>query len=363
MPRSSLPAIALLVLAALSACTSEKGVDVFPLYRNIAENGHSETSVLWPLSNFEQTGDEKTSWTFPFFYASSDANQSAFNAPLFPPLYSEKETPMESTTQFFPLFSHAVNGARTKDSLLLFLADWERTRADGLVSLSLLPLFQWGDEPGRSRFALGHVGGAGPAALVSLYEQETAGLSYRGNGEEDQDGFRLDIGRVLGYLVNLFHYDNIGSHSETRLLTVLGIESASLFQRVSPHAGAPGADRERTVVFPLWWDLREGNEQTTLFWPPYGRTTRDGTTIAHYVLFPLLRIEDEPDREFHRTDFIWPLTGRLTEKGNSYTWFFPLFRHWHYTDGYQWDVILSMFGYKRRAEARELTLFWYGIDF
>ena len=360
MLRPRRPLLLPLVLAASAVgCVSDRGVDLFPLYRDIETDEGSEFSILWPLSNFEQMGDARTSWTFPFHYKASDERSSELSVPLFPPLYTDNEAPGTSSTQLFPLFSRAVSGARTEDKLLLFLADWVTTESDGLTSLGVLPLFQWNGEPGRSRFAFGHIGGSGPAALVSLYEQETSGLAYYGAG--DEPGFRVEILRALGHLVALFHHDTTGSHTRTRLLTLLGIESASLFQRVTPHEGAPGAIHERTVLFPLWWDLREDDTRTRVFWPPYGQTTRGDQTIGHYILFPLLRIKDDPDREFFRTDFIWPLTGRLTEGENSYTWLFPLWRHYGYADGYQWDAILGMFGYKSRADDRELTLLWFPI--
>lgn len=343
-------------------CVSDSGVDVFPLYRNLDEaDGSSETSVLWPLSNFESNETGSSSWIAPFYYSSDGDAGEGLIVPLIPPIWLSNDNSLGSSRQIFPLYYTKTEGAKTESNILFFLSEWSSYEGeDGLATLNVLPLFQWGDDAGRDRLAFGHVGGPGPGALVSLYENETYGRAYYGDG--DKPGSRIDIGSLLFHFVELFHYDDLGSHTDVRFLNITGNEVVSLFQHVSPHEGAPGADYGRTILFPFWWDMTEGDRRTKHLWPLYGATTRAEETLVHWILFPLLRLEDDPVSEVSRTDFIWPLIGHKSDPVKTRSWFFPLFQYTSTEQGYSWDVILGSFGYGATEEKSQLTLLWIPIS-
>lgn len=352
----------LAVVAAATGCISESGVDLFPLYRDLEEDGREEFSILWPLSNFESDADGASSWVAPFYYAMEEGEESeGLIVPLIPPIWISSDAPLGRSRTVFPLYSTKTDDRRTESDLLLFLANWRSYEGeDGLAALKVLPLFQWEDDVGRRRFALAHVGGPAQGALVSLFERERAGVAYHGDG--DEVGTRVDVGTALFQFVDLFHYDDIGSHTDVRFLNVTGNDLVSLFQHVSPHEGAPGADWGRTVLFPLWWDIEDAGRRTRHLWPLYGATTKGGETLVHWVVFPLLRLEDDPESGVSRTDFLWPLIGHKEDAERSRTWFFPVFQQTSTPKGYAWDVILGMFGYAAGEEESQLTLFWFPIS-
>lgn len=367
VPACMAPARILLVLLlpslfAAPGCISDSGVDIFPLYRNLEEpDGSTETSVLWPLSNFESNETGSSSWVAPFYYSADGDTGEGLIVPLIPPIWLTTDNMLGGSRQVFPLYSTKTQGAKTESDVLLVLADWTSYAGDdGLASLNVLPLFQWGDDLGRKRLAFAHVGNAGTGALVSLFEKEEYGTAYYGEG--DQPGFRLDIGSLLFHFVELFHYDDVGSHTDIRFLNITGNEVVSLFQHVSPHEGAPGADYGRTIAFPFWWDMSDGDTRTRHFWPLYGATERGEETLVHWILFPLLRLESDEKAESSRTDFIWPLIGAQSDPGKSRSWFFPLYQYTSTEKGYAWDVILGSFGYGSTGDRSQLTLLWIPID-
>ncbi|MBI4879086.1 MAG: hypothetical protein HY812_05415 [Planctomycetes bacterium] len=358
---SAARASALLLLLALGACQTEgEGVDLFPLYRNVRTGEAREFSLLFPLSNFEWDEQETLTWTIPFHvHWRRGAHEQITLVPVLP-LYFHQRNLRADIEGVFPLFSRSVQGGRTETSLLVLLADWAtRSGDDGLAALSVFPLFQWRREGAGARFSLVRgleLSPTGP--MVSLLDVDWTGLSY-GEGE-DERALAIDAGAVLGRIVNLLHYGDAGSHTEVRVLTLLANEEWSLIHWRAPHAGAPGADGARLVLFPFYWDIQHGAaERTRVLWPFYGFRERDGRAVLHYVLFPLLRLVDDEERERSGFDVLWPLIGHETNPIESSFWFHPLFQYTGFDGGYEWSVLLNMFGYGRKDEQKRVRLFWW----
>ncbi|MFH0944170.1 MAG: hypothetical protein V2A76_03145 [Planctomycetota bacterium] len=359
--RPSFFRLALLIPLALPACaTDQGGLDLFPLYRNQQEADRGEFSVLWPLSNFEWDQEGEVSWTVPFHVHMSKVDGDELTmVPAIPLYFHQRGLDLETTT-VLPLYSRTIAGARTQTSLLLFLADWARMEGEeGLDGMSVFPLFQWRKEGAGEMLSFLRVlelGPTGPA--VSLLDIDRTGLSY-GEGE-DQAALSVDVASVFGRIVNLFHYDDEGSHTDLRFLTIFANEDWSLFQRRTPHEGAPGTDTARTVFFPLYFDIQhDALHRTRIAWPIYGTTSRGERTINQYILFPLLKLTDDPEGQLSGFDFLWPLIGREKTPLETTTWFQPLFKHIGYEEGYEWTVLLNMFGYGRVGEKSRVRLFWF----
>jgi hypothetical protein len=243
---------------------------------------------------------------------------------------------------------------------LLWLLEWARYEGeDDLSALSVFPLFQWREEGAGTMLSFLRVlelAPTGPA--VSLLDIDRTGLSY--STEEDRPALSLDVASVFGRIVNLFHYDDEGSHLDLRFLTLLASEDLSLFQYRWPHEDAPEADTGRTILFPLYFNIQHDTRtRSRIYWPFYGSTARGEQVLGRYILFPLLRLRDDPERQLTGFDFLWPLIGRERTALETTTWFQPLFKFIGYEDGYEWTVALNMFGYGRKGERSRLRLFWF----
>ncbi len=361
-PKVKCPVRSLLLLLPLllSACVSEQGgLDLFPLYRNQQEEDRGEFSILYPLSNFEWDEEGEVSWTVPFHvHWRRGETEEVTMVPALPLYFHQKSLDVESTG-LFPLFARTQAGGRTDTTLLVLLADWASyVGEEGLAALSVFPLFQWREEGAGERFSLLRALELGPTgAAVSLLDVDRTGLSY-GDGE-DQPALAVDFASVFGRIVSLFHYDDEGSHTDTRLLTLFANEDWSLYQRRTPHPGAPGADTARTILFPFYWDIQhDAATHTQVMWPFYGATSRDDQPITRYILFPLLKLTDDPEHDVSGFDFIWPLIGRETRGGTSQSWFRPLYHYAGFENGYEWTILLNMFGYGVNGDRSRLRLFW-----
>lgn len=359
-PSRGFAALLGLLPLALGACvTHGDEFDLYPIYRNRQDPDSGQFAILWPLSNFEWDEEGETSWSVPFHYHQTRGEHEEMTLAPVIPLYFHQKMLDQETTGFFPLFSSTRTGARSDTTLLVLLAEWGAYQGeDELAALKIFPLFQWEEKGAGERLSLVRgieIAPTGP--LFSLLDMDRTGLSY--GAETDEQALAVDFASVFGRIVNLFHWDDEGSHTDTRFLTLFANEDWSLFQRRVPHEGAPGADTGRTILFPLYFDIDHDDElNTTIFWPPYGSTSRGDDTVARYILFPLLRLRDDPVKKVSGFDFLWPLIGQLeTEKGRR-TWFQPLFSYETFDGGYEWTTILNMFGYGEAGERSRLRLFW-----
>lgn len=356
---------ALALITVSTGCVTEKGeFDLWPVYRNArGDDGAREFAILWPLSNFEWSDEKDVSWTVPFHihWRNGDEEEGTMIPAL--PLYFHQRAPGFEATSFFPLFDHSVRGARTDTRLLLLLADWASYEGEeGLTQVGVFPLFKWQEVGSGTRLGILHALEASPwAPLVGVLGIDRSGESFHAN--EDRPGLGVDVGSLGWRILELFHWDDVGSHDDTRLLTLFANEDWSLFQRRVPHEGAPGSDTGKTILFPLWWDVQhDANTRTRVLWPLYGSKVRGDETLSRYILFPLLRTHDDPVAKTSGWDFLWPLIGAGDEGGVSSWWFRPVFS-WASSDaGYEWSTVLSAFGYATRGEQSRMRLFWIPIE-
>ncbi len=356
-------ASALLLLSASGGCvTAPDDFDLWPIFRNQRSDGGGEVAVLWPLSKFEWSGDgmSESEWVFPFYAHWSNGDEDGVTlVPMVPPLYTHQERVDYESTSLFPLFSNVRTGARIDRSALVLLGEWSRYDGEeGLVRLNVFPLFQWEERGAGERLSLIRgleISPTGP--LFSLLDIDRTGLSIR--PESDEPSLAVDFASVFGRIVNLFHWDDVGSHDDLRFLTLFANEDWSLFQRRAAHEGAPGDDQEKTILFPFYWNVRHAEDsRTRMLWPFYGSTTRGAATIARYFVFPLLWWEDDPERQRSSFHFLWPLIGTKEEEGQSAFWFRPLFSYEGSENGYEWSALLSFFGWGRDGDRSMLRLFW-----
>lgn len=263
------------LLLATGACRSSdderEGVDLFPLYRNVSDGTTGERSVLFPLSNAEWDDelDVSRSWIFPFYVKWHGGTQEeGIFVPMLP-LYMHRRSAEMETTQYVPFWGRTTENGAVRTNVLLFLFEWTRAERSGeLEASSVFPLYQWETGGAGQRFSLLRAVEmflTGP--VVSLLDVDTRVPSFR--GATDEPGLKIDVLHAVGKLVQLFHWGDAGSYTETRLLTIFASEPLSLFQRKVPHEGAPGAVERRTVLFPFYWDTDDGVEQTWRLWPFY----------------------------------------------------------------------------------------------
>lgn len=355
LSRAFLVLLVVVPLAASAGCVTEPGeFDLWPLYRDQRGPDGREFAVLWPLSNFEQEGDDEKSWVFPFYlHWRHGEREEATLVPLIPPLYVRQETPDLAALNVFPLYGRVREGARTDRSVLLFLTEWSRYAGeDDLARLNVFPLFQWEERGAGDRLGLLWGG-----TLLSALTLDRTGLSFREDG--DQPGLAVDVMSVLGGLVTLFHRDDVGSHDDLRVLNLFANEDWSLFVHRTPHQGTPGADTARTVLFPFYWNVRHGaGSRTRVYWPFWGTTTREDQPISWYVLFPLLWIVDDEARGRSAWHLPWPIIGREETPERTDFWLRPLFHWTGHPDGHEWSALLNFLGYGRVGEKRYVRFLW-----
>ncbi|MBL8766471.1 MAG: hypothetical protein JNL94_03845 [Planctomycetes bacterium] len=266
------------LLLATGACSSSEdkreGIDLFPLYRDVSDGTSGERSVLFPLSNAEWDDELQVSrsWIFPFYVRwHGGTEEEGLFVPMLP-LYMHRRSPDMETTQYVPVWGRTTEGGVERTNVLLFLFEWAREQRSGeLEASSVFPLYQWEKGGAGQRFSLlraGEMFMTGP--IVSLLDVDTRVPSFRANA--DEPGLKIDVLHAVGKLVQLFHWGDAGSYTETRLLTIFASEPLSLFHRKVPHDGAPGALERRTVFFPFYWDTDDGVERTWRLWPFYATT-------------------------------------------------------------------------------------------
>jgi hypothetical protein len=255
-------------VAVVAGCASgedtREGVDLFPLYRDLSDAKSGERSVLWPLSNAEwdETKQSKHSWIFPFYVHWRTGTQTEGTLVPILPLYAHVRSPEWESTHYFPVWSRTTEKGSETTNVLLFLFETVRQQNSGaLEQSSIFPLYQWKKGGSGQRFsllrAINYWGAVAPGAtnvdldpVVSLFDVDSRVPAFYGAG--DEPGIKIDVVHVFGKLVQLFHWGDAGSYTETRFLTIFASEPLSLFRRKVPHEGAPGADERRTTLFPLF---------------------------------------------------------------------------------------------------------------
>lgn len=355
--------VSLFLLLILTSCVTEPGgFDLFPVYRNQESEEGREVSVLWPLSDFEWNDENTTSWVFPFFiHWKKGENEEGTMVPFLPLYFHHRSQNVESTS-LFPIYSRIRRDTLIDDTLLLFLADWSYyENEEGLTRLGVFPLFRWQKKDAGIHYNIIRGFESFPLLDFSLLEVDRTGLKFE--GDRDSQALKLDILWVAGHIFDLFHYDNEGSHTDWRFLTLFNNEDWSLFQHRVPHPGAPASDTGRTVLFPFWWNIQhDDGTRTKVLWPPYGETVRGKQTIARYVLFPLLKLTDDPQKEVSGFDFLWPLVGHQKSKDGDAIWARPLFSMFMGEDSYEWKIILNAFGYGRVKDRSWIRVFWMPFE-
>lgn len=357
-----------LLLLGLASCMSDKpGIDLFPLYRNVADAESSELSVLWPLSSFESSTAggvaSERSWVFPFhLHSQRGAHDELRMVPMLPPIWFHQRSLDLDALQAFPVYDRVQSGAMVDHSILLFLGQWSRYAGeDELQTLAIQPLFQWEQKGRGDRLRLLSVGrNRSDTPLLALFSRDRSGIGLY--GEADRDATGVDVLSAGWGLLNLFHADGAGSHDDLRVLTLFDNEPWSLFERRVPHEGAPGADGGRTVLFPFYWNVYDSETRFAGVWPPYLQRTRAGEVIERSFLFPLLRTVDDPTEQRSGVDVLFPLFGRHDTAGRRHTWLFPLFDVESTDEWYRWSTLLYAFGFGSDGEKRELRLLWFPIQ-
>src|SRR5205814_268583 len=128
-----------------------------------------------------------------------------------------------------------------------------------------------------------------------------------------------------------FHYRSEATDSSTTLALLY-------YRRTSPGDST-------TVAFPLVWDFRGGDRQSTLVIPFYAAFRRP-TWEGRYI-FPN----------------IWYSSGLGTEAGTHRLLVFPFWESAVKRPGdYFWEALLGLFGWERIGRNRYLKLLFYPIE-
>jgi hypothetical protein len=357
----------LLPLATFGACgTIYEGVDLFPLYRDVGDEKAGEFWLLLPPVYSEWNENESLSWSLPFhLHRRTGAHSELTHYPLLPIWYHSK-TPASELKALFPLWQRDRIGVRDTTKIALLLANWT-TYSDepGLKALGIAPLFQWragvaGDAHEFVTTGDFLTGKYGAGALASFVSIDRTRPSF---GTVDGPGIEFDLVNLGGGLVQLFHYDNTGTHDETRLLTLFGSEPLALYRHRAPHEGTAGDRDSVTMLFPLWFDfVMNSTERFFSLWPFYGYSQRESAVTDRYFAWPVLTTRHDTNVNGSGFELLAGWLGSVETSELDETWCWPLFSVKTSDRGHDWRVLFGFLGHAANESRRVTYLFWIPIE-
>lgn len=327
---------------------------IFPLFRYGRDpiSGELDLHAPWPIFNIHLKGDSLTHRLLPVYSFERDMNHSeGFVLPYF-----WRNTPTLAVRGIFPLW-YSFRGAGLKTDLVVPIYFNRETPRDRLRLITPLYVSRW--TPGTSL-----------STLIPVY------LSY----QRQDFGFKIGLPVYFSYLSGPFSFSSLFPlyyHSEdTQLQTSLtyyfplyGIyQRGEAFSRhfilfpvfskledeglglrawdviwplfhyeISPtifsvralpfywHTRTPRYGL--TVGFPLYWSF---TSRERLYWhllPFYGVHRSEEGYMKRFVLGPLFIDTRDPQTNYSRQDFIFPIFSRIREGENKQSWLIPIYYH------------------------------------
>jgi hypothetical protein len=235
-------------------------IPLLATYASDEEGASHGLNLLFGI--FERDVHEDGSHTrlFPLFFNTEGPGDDSFLLVL--PFYYHKRRPYREDTFYFlfgkqwkegrnvyhplwPLVSYSpMDEAGRKGFFLFPLVDYERDGPKGSIDilnvLGLVDVFnhKWG------------------------YPPEPGGSGSRGS---------FDLLNVLN-IVQLAGGNDLGAYEDFQLLTLLGSEKLSLYQRHWRRDGEDG----RTILFPFYWHLKDEESECRHFWPLFSTSSGAG---------------------------------------------------------------------------------------
>jgi hypothetical protein len=217
-------------------------------------------NILFGIYQRDVHAEGSSSRLFPFYFSSRGPGDASFL--LIPPFYYHKRRPYREDTFYF-----------------LFGKQWKEGRD---VYHPLWPLIKYAprDEAGRKEFFLfplidlerdgpkGSLDILDVLGLVKLFGH-TWGYPPEPGGDGSRGSFALL--NVLN-IIQLAGGNDLGGYEDFNLVTLFGSERISLFQRHWKRDGGDG----RTVLFPVYWHLKDDEGEVYNFWPLCSTASGDG---------------------------------------------------------------------------------------
>lgn len=300
MPR---PACLLVVVACLFAsCTStlldapgqvrERDVFVPPLYTSSSspDGTSSDWSAAFWLAGGSREADREHSRVLPFYWHSEE--QPYDDTTVWFPFYMSKDTAAERWRFYSLLYGTVDTEHWTKHYLLAPIVSWTLPKdPDGTGGPSSKVLALW------DQTRDGPVSHTTVAPLLGFAHLAKLDLGYPGEGVEVGALGRESSGRVsllsaLG-LVSLFDYNDVGDHTETRLLTLFSNDPMALYRYRASRD--PESDERSHWLFPLYGDVQDETGGWSFIGPVWGRIddVAEGTETDWWLLGLVARTRAE----------------------------------------------------------------------
>jgi hypothetical protein len=254
--------IGLAALAGTTGCTGPlldspgkvRHSDVFlpPLFTSASsEDGtSSEWSALVWLVGHEVEDARTHSRALPFWW--HDENPPYSENTLLFPLYYSRQSAVEETRFFTPLYGYQERGDLRGDYVLGPILWREYSRSTDYFRSSILFLYDWKHEGERDDVkVLSFLGLATGLSVESGLPPD--GETVPALGREHSR--RIEVANILG-LVSAFGYDDVGDRREIRVATLL---SSEILSPIRSWRGRGDDPFVREWVFPLYMNAHNAN--------------------------------------------------------------------------------------------------------
>ena len=286
-----------LAVLALVGCTGPlldspeqvRHTDIFlpPLFTSSSSQdgtSHDWNALLW-LVGQDVEGTRRHSRALPFWW--HDAEPPYLENTLLFPLYYSRQSAVEDTRFFTPLYGYVERGDLRSDYILGPVLWREYSRSTDYFRSSILFVYDWKHAGEQDDLSIVSILG-----LVKLFTLESGrppeGVTVPALGREHSR--RLEFINIFG-LVSGFGYDDIGDRREIRALTLLSSEVLSPLRSWRGRGDDPFV---REWVFPLYMNAHnaDGNGWLAVgpLWGEIDDTTA-GTSTDWWLLGLVSRTE------------------------------------------------------------------------
>jgi hypothetical protein len=284
---------------ALAGCTGPlldspekvRHTDVFlpPLFTSSSSDdgtSHDWNALIW-LVGQDVEGERRHSRALPFWWH-EESPPYAENTLLFPLYYSRQST-VENTRFFTPLYGYVERGDLRGDYVLGPILWREYSRSADYHRSSILFIYDWKHEGEQDDLTVLSLFG-----LIKGFDLESGrppdGETVPALGREHSR--RFEIINIFG-LISLFGYDDIGDRREIRVLTFLSSEMLSPLRSWRGRGDDPFV---REWVFPLYMNAHDADGSGWLYVGPlWGQIDHpeEGTSTDWWLLGLVSRTEAE----------------------------------------------------------------------
>lgn len=245
---------------------------------------HQWSALLW-LVGHEVEGTRTHTRVLPFWWQDAEPPYSE-NTLLFP-LYYSRQSEVEDTRFFTPIYGYVERGELRADYVLGPILWRESSRSADYHRSSILFLYDWKHAGEQDDLTVLSIFG-----LVKAFDLESGrppeGETVPALGREHSR--RFEIANIFG-LITAFGYDDVGDRREIRVLTFLSSEMLSPLRSWRGRGDDPFV---REWIFPLYMNAHDSDGSGWLYVGPLWGEIDDpaeGTSTDWWLLGLLSRTE------------------------------------------------------------------------